>query len=72
MNMQTRVNANERMIETKLYTSREVAAMLQCSERSIHNFVKEKLIRPLRIGRLVRFSKESIEDFLNQCSQQRE
>jgi len=69
MNMKTKDNANDGMIETKLYTSKEVATMVQCCERSIHNFVKEGKIKAHRIGRLVRFSKESIAEFLRQCSE---
>jgi excisionase family DNA binding protein len=66
--MKTSINTPEKMIEKKLFLSKEVAAMLQCSERSSHNWIKEGKIKVHRIGRLIRFRMEDIEEFIKQCS----
>jgi len=62
----------EMMTEPKLYTYQEVAKILRCSERTVCNRVKEGKIKPIRNGRLVLFTIESIEDYLKQCSFQSE
>jgi excisionase family DNA binding protein len=57
-------------IEKRLYTTKEVAKYLRCSERTVYNRVKEGKIKPIYNGRLVLFTMESIEDYLKLCSQQ--
>lgn len=52
------------MLEEELLTYREVAEILRCSERTVHNRVKSGELRPLYNGRLVLFTDESIKEFL--------
>lgn len=49
---------------TKLYTYREVAAMLRCSERTVYKRVKEGLLRPTHNGRIVLFTDQEIKRFV--------
>ena len=54
------------LTDARLLTYREVAEYLRCSERTIQSRVKNGEIVPLRNGRLVLFSLESIAEFLQQ------
>ena len=51
--------------EVKYYTYQEAAQLLRCSESTIRNRVKSGEIQPLRNGRLVLFTMECLEKFLN-------
>ena len=48
----------------RYYTYWEVANILRCSERTVHNRVRNGEIKPLRNGRLVLFTQQCIEEFL--------
>jgi len=42
----------------------EVAQLLRCSERTVHNRVRDGEIIPLRNGRRVLFTQQCIDEFL--------
>jgi excisionase family DNA binding protein len=46
------------------YTYPEAAQLLRCSEKTLYNRVRNGDIKPLRHGRLVLFTKESLEELL--------
>lgn len=48
----------------KLYTSQELAAMLNVSTQTITKLRKKRLIRSTRIGRKLYTSEEAIKDYL--------
>ena len=50
--------------DVRYYTYSEVAKILRCSERTVHNRVRSGDIIPFRNGRLVLFTQECIDDFL--------
>ena len=54
------------LTDAKLLTYQEVAEFLRCSERTVQTRVKNGEIVPLRNGRLVLFTMESILEFLQQ------
>jgi len=56
---------NEVLSNVQYYTYPEVAKILRCSERTVHNRVRSGDIVPLRNGRLVLFTEQCIEEFLN-------
>jgi excisionase family DNA binding protein len=49
---------------TKLYTVKEIAAMLRCDTKTIYNMVAAGTIPHLRVGRLIRFDAELIEHWI--------
>ena len=53
----------------RYYTYPEVAKILRCSERTVHNRVRSGDIEPLRNGRLVLFTQQCIEEFLQRNSE---
>jgi|GEM_PF-2294526 len=57
---------NDVLSHVRYYTYPEVAKILRCSERTVHNRVRNGDIKPLRNGRLVLFTQQSIEEFLTQ------
>ena len=59
------VSSVESSLEIRYLTYPEVAKVLRCSERTVHNRVKDGDIVPLRNGRLILFTRECIEDFLS-------
>ena len=75
--MITRSTNKEMMKETNEFTSNdilsnvryltypEVAKILRCSERTVHNRVHNGDIVPTRNGRLVLFTQQCIDEFLN-------
>jgi excisionase family DNA binding protein len=52
----------------KLYTTTEVAELLRCHPRTVYRLVESDSIPYLRIGGLVRFDSEAIEQWLNEQS----
>ncbi len=42
-------------------TTREVAEMFRCTDRTIRNWVKDGRLQALRIGHTVRFRREDVE-----------
>jgi excisionase family DNA binding protein len=57
---------NDVLSHVRYLTYAEVAKILRCSERTVHNRVRNGDIKPLRNGRLVLFTQQSIEEFLTQ------
>jgi len=55
---------NMSLQDIRYYTYAEVAKILRCSERTLCNRVKNGDILPLRNGRLVLFTKECLDEFL--------
>ena len=56
----------ESLTNVRYLTYTEVAKILRCSERTVHNRVKNGEILPLRNGRLILFTRECIDEFLQQ------
>jgi len=54
----------ESLKDVRYLTYTEVAKILRCSERTVHNRVKNGDILPFRNGRLVLFTRECIDEFL--------
>ncbi len=65
------VNSNEKVMPPKrLLTVKETAVILGVSVRTIYNNIAPKskgsfCIKPIRVGRLVKFRMADIDDFLN-------
>ncbi len=63
MNNNTVQQTSEQM---QIYTVKDIAAILNISERSAYNFVnKTKEFKVLRIGRCLRVSKDAFDAWLN-------
>jgi excisionase family DNA binding protein len=56
-------------VNVKYLTYPEVAKLLRCSEKTVFNRVKNGDIMPLRNGRLVLFTEQCIEEFLQRNKQ---
>jgi len=52
------------MVDKELFTPDEVAEMLSLSRRTVDRLIAEKKLRCNRIGRSVRVSRKSIDEFL--------
>jgi len=50
--------------DARYYTYPEVAEILRCSEKTLYNRVRSGQIKPLYNGRLVLFTMECIDEFL--------
>lgn len=50
-----------RVLESPYMTADEVAAVLRCTPRSVHNYAKRGDLPCIRIGRLVRFLRADVE-----------
>ena len=50
--------------EFKLLTTQDVAGILRCSEKTVYNRVKSGDLLPTYNGRLVRFTEQSVREFL--------
>lgn len=48
-----------------LYDSHEVALQCRVSEKSLHRWARQGLIPAVKVGRLWRFRKSAIDDWLN-------
>jgi excisionase family DNA binding protein len=48
----------------KLLTSRQVAVALQCSERLVWGWTKDGDLPAVRLGRLVRYRIDDVEEFI--------
>lgn len=48
------------------FSSADVAAMAKCSDDTIKRAEKRGEIQGMRVGRLLRFSKQEVERYLNQ------
>lgn len=51
-----------------LLDRREVGRVLKCSERTIINYEQRGLLKPVRIGGLVRFTADSLREFIERQS----
>lgn len=61
------VKENEGVLSgMRYFTYTEVAKILRCSERTVHNRVRNGDIEPFRNGRLVLFTEQCIEESLKQ------
>lgn len=57
-------------MQSKLLTIKEVAELLQISERSIYNGVRKKAERPFpikvkRVGKLIRFDPKDVQNYID-------
>lgn len=53
------------VVDDRLMTTKDLADLLQVSEKWVYKAVGEKQIPHLRIGRFVRFRRDIIEDWIN-------
>ena len=56
------------MPDIRFYTYPEAAQILRCSEKTLYNRVRSGQITPLYNGRLVLFTKECLDEFLQRNS----
>lgn len=49
----------------QLMTVREVSSVLQISEDRVYSLVREQVLDSVRLGRSIRFSKASLEEFIS-------
>ena len=52
----------------ELFDRRDVSRVLKCSERTVINYEQRGLLNPIRIGGLVRFTPESVRQFIERQS----
>ncbi len=52
----------------KLYTLKEVAEYLHCSDTTLYRYVKAQQITYLRRGRLLLFKEDDIKEFMNKST----
>jgi DNA binding domain, excisionase family len=50
----------------KVYSVEEITALLGISRSSAYELVKQGLFKTVKIGRAIRISKQSFDDWLNQ------
>ncbi len=63
----------EMPMEEKLWTVRQVATLLKVSTRQVHHLNANALMpAPMRLGSLLRWSKEEIPSWLNAAAPDRE
>lgn len=55
----------------KLYTTKELADLLQVNRMSIYNWVRRGKLSYIKLGSLVRFSEESVNKFLKETTKGR-
>ena len=48
----------------KLYTVKELAVILQVTERTVRNYLADGSLRYLKIGRNIRVKQEQLDQFL--------
>jgi excisionase family DNA binding protein len=48
-----------------LFSTQEVAAILNCTTRTLQNLRDRGEISFIRVGRLIRFSQEQVEEYIN-------
>lgn len=51
--------------ENELLTIKEVCKILQCSKTTLWNWDNKGILVPIRTGRMVRYKKSEIENFIN-------
>ena len=54
------------LVENKFYDLKQLSAHLSISKNTLYYFVKTKQIPVIRIGKLIRFSKEDIEKWIEE------
>jgi len=52
----------------ELLTRSDLKRILKCSERSVINYERSGLLKSIRIGGLVRFTSESVREFIQRQS----
>ena len=57
------------MPDIRFYTYPEAAKILRCSEKTLYNRIRSGQITPLYNGRLVLFTKECLDEFLQRKSE---
>ena len=53
------------MAEIKVYSIREVSAILKVGKRTIYTYIKEGKIKAVKVGKEWRVSEENLRDFLS-------
>jgi excisionase family DNA binding protein len=57
--------ARHPLVEDRLYTREEAAEVLNVTLRFVTRCVQERRIRYVRVGRMVRIPRSSIEEYIN-------
>ncbi|MBS9767456.1 MAG: helix-turn-helix domain-containing protein [Flavobacteriaceae bacterium] len=52
--------------EEELLTRNQVADIIKCSTTTLWHWDKKSILKPIRLGRLVRYKKSTIDNFINQ------
>lgn len=51
--------------EIRVYTTEEVAEILQVTKRTIYNYIKAGALKAVKIGKYWRISAENLEEFIS-------
>lgn len=51
--------------ESNIYTVKDVAKHLKISDASVYRLVNARRLRAFKVGGLLRFSKNDVDDYLN-------
>ena len=63
--METAMNTQNHVPEKRTYLVQEIAEMLDVSPTTAYSIVKEGVFESVRIGRVIRVSKKSFDDWLD-------
>jgi excisionase family DNA binding protein len=56
------------MEQIKLYTSEEIRDILKITQRTLYNYIKNKSLKAIKVGKYWRIRHEDLQDFLNRNS----
>ena len=51
--------------EIRVYTTEEVAEILQVTKRTVYNYIKAGTLKAVKIGKYWRISAENLEEFIS-------
>ena len=51
--------------EIRVYTTEEVAEILQVTKRTVYNYIKTGALKAVKIGKYWRISAENLEEFIS-------
>ncbi len=58
------LKGNDKKKEDELLTPKQVADILKCTKPTLWNWEQKDILKPLRFGGLVRYSKSQIDEFI--------
>ncbi|MCB9202188.1 MAG: helix-turn-helix domain-containing protein [Flavobacteriales bacterium] len=65
-------NFTSKKVNDELLTKKQVCKMLQCSTVTLWHWENKGILIPTRTGRLVRYKKNDIENFINSKTKENE